>query len=1057
MKRTFLLTAILAVLFANSLRAQEVWEDPNVISINKMAPHTAAVPYISLKNALNGDIKNSNYYHSLNGNWKFLWSENPFSLPEGFYDSAFSDDSWKEIPVPSNWELQGYGIPIYINQPYEFADPRTPFTEMLRPDPPHVPHEYNPVGTYRTSFSVPVDWQGRRIILHFGAVKSAMFVWVNGEQVGYSQGSKLPAEFDITDFVKEGKNLLAVEVLRWSDGSYLECQDFWRISGIERDVYLWSPPATHIYDYFARTDLNEGYKDGILNTTVHIQNFTKPDNKKCTLTLKLFGLNNKLVLKKKKSFENTESNTKLDFSFEIAHVRKWTAETPELYTLVLELKKGEDIIEMVSHKIGFRKVEVKDGQLLVNGMPVLIKGVNRHEHDEFTGHVVSHELMEKDIALMKQYNINAVRTCHYPDDPYWYELCDKYGIYLIDEANIESHGMGYRPDRTLGNNPAWKKAHLDRVKRMVERDKNHPSVIIWSMGNEAGDGVNFDTVSAWLHRRDPSRPVHYERALKRPTVDIYSPMYPSIGYIERYAQSDPYRPLIMCEYAHSMGNSTGNLQDYWDVIEKYRTLQGGFIWDWVDQGLAKKDKNGVKYWAYGGDFGPDTIPSDGNFCINGLINPDRTIHPAMYEVKKVYQYIKIIPENTDQGTFRLINQYDFTNLDHYQLNWTLVGNGTLVEKGTVDHLSLSPHDTTFISIPIGDVNFEPGVEYFINFSLVTTEEEPFKPAGFEVAKEQFPVHFELKPKKRNPLTQTVRTVEYEFKGDTLQIQSGPFVVLFDTTTGQMCSLQLDKQEMLKEPVRPDFWRAPTDNDFGNGMDKRQGIWRNAGKHLKLKSFKIYLPENGNLMVQAKYDMEDVRSPLFIAYDFSADGTIRIEINFRPGIKGLPNLPRFGMLLVLDDADQLTYYGRGPQENYCDRNTAAFVGKYESSVTDQYFAYIRPQENGYKTDARWLIVGDKGQGLFVTAPKPFSFSALHTPVEMLDQLTRKNYKHMNDVHQLGAAWLHVDMKQMGVGGDDSWGSWPHEPYRIAAREYTFRFTIKPWKKAGKDGFELWTGE
>ncbi len=612
MKKLFFLTAIFSLLQINS-RAQEVWENPDIIGINKMDPHANAIPYTSLKDALVGKINNSEYVRSLNGNWKFLWSENPVSVPKDFYNPEFNDSDWNEIPVPSNWELQGYGIPIYINQPYEFADPRSPFTEMLRPDPPHVPHDYNPVGTYRTSFNVPAHWQGRRVILHFGAVKSAMFVWVNGEKAGYSQGSKLPAEFDITDFVKEGKNLLAVEVLRWSDGSYLECQDFWRISGIERDVYLWSVPNIHIYDYFAHADLDERYDNGLLNTTVQIRNSTKPDNKKYTLTLKLFGLKNKQVLKEKKVFVNTEKDLELDFSSEIDDVRKWTAETPELYTLVLELKKGESIIEMVSHKIGFRKVEIKDGQLLVNGMPVLIKGVNRHEHDEYTGHVISHKLMEKDIALMKQYNINAVRTCHYPDDPYWYELCDKYGIYLIDEANIESHGMGYRPDRTLGNNPAWKKAHLDRVKRMVERDKNHPSVIIWSMGNEAGDGVNFDTVSAWLHHRDPSRPVHYERALKRPTVDIYSPMYPSIGYIERYAQSDPYRPLIMCEYAHSMGNSTGNLQDYWDVIEKYPALQGGFIWDWVDQGLAKKDKNGVKYWAYGGDYGPDTIPSDGNF------------------------------------------------------------------------------------------------------------------------------------------------------------------------------------------------------------------------------------------------------------------------------------------------------------------------------------------------------------------------------------------------------------------------------------------------------------
>ena len=1048
MKKIFFLAGILTLLLPLNGRAQEVWENPEVTGINKTDAHAKAVPYNSLKMALEGEIKNSNYYQSLNGNWKFLWSENPFSVPADFFTPGFNDSDWKEIPVPSNWELQGYGTPIYVNQPYEWT---------YDPQPPAVPHDYNPTGAYRTSFEVPAGWQDRRVILHFGAVKSAMFVWVNGEEVGYSQGSKLPAEFDITDYVQEGKNLLAVKVLRWSDGSYLECQDFWRISGIERDVYLWSVPNMHIYDYFARANLDESYRNGLLNTTVEIKNFTSPDKKKYTLFLKLFGLNNRLVLEEKKVFQNDRESIELDFSAEIEQVRKWTAETPELYTLVLELKKENETVEMISHKIGFRKVEVKNGQLLVNGVPVLLKGVNRHEHDEYTGHVVSCELMEKDIALMKQFNINAVRTCHYPDDPYWYELCDKYGIYLIDEANIESHGMGYRPDRTLGNNPAWKKAHLDRVQRMVERDKNHPSVIIWSMGNEAGDGVNFDTISAWLHSRDPSRPVHYERALKRPTVDIYSPMYPGIEYIEHYAQSDPYRPLIMCEYAHSMGNSTGNLQDYWDVIEKHPALQGGFIWDWVDQGLAKQDKNGMKYWAYGGDFGPDTIPSDGNFCINGVINPDRTIHPAMYEVKKVYQYIEITPVNLKEGTFKLINQFDFTNLNNYALNWTLTGNGEVVKKGSLGKIGLPPHDTVTIHIPADEFAYMPGVEYFINFSLVTTRDKPFKQEGFEVAKEQFPIHFEGKKRRLKPSgEQQMKSVSYNFSGKILYVEAGPFKASFDTVSGLFFSLRINERELLNEPVRPDFWRAPTDNDFGNRMDQRQGIWRNAGKHLKLQEFSIYLPENGNLLVQTKYELEDVRSPLYVAYDFSADGIIRAEMKFKPGVEGLPNLPRFGMLLVLNDAGSLTYYGRGPQENYCDRNTAAFVGKYESSVADQYFAYIRPQENGYKTDVRWLAVGNEKQGIFVTAPGPFSFSALHIPAEMLDQLTRRNFKHTVDVQQLPETWLHIDKKQMGVGGDDSWGSWPHKPYRIPAREYTFRFTIRPWE-AGDNGFDLWLGE
>jgi len=1047
-----ILLALGLLLTSTFLFAQNDWEDQNIIGINKMDPHATLIPYKKRAIALKDDIRNSAYYHSLNGIWKFYWSENPQERPKDFYKTNFSTSGWDDIPVPSNWERQGYDFPIYVNQPYAFADSRYPFTEMKKPNPPHVPHDYNPVGSYVTTFSVPSHWGGREIILHFGAVKSAFYLWINGEKVGYSQGSKLPAEFDITPYIKEGENKLALEVYRWSDGSYLECQDFWRISGIERDVYLWSAPKTHVYDFFAHATLDDNYQNGILNTAVRVINFGKPDNKDYSVVMKLYNSQGKMVTKVSKRFNNNKEVLTIDtLKIIIENPAQWSAETPNLYTVLIELKKGNRVIEMESHKIGFRKSEIKNGQLLINGVAILIKGVNRHEHDENTGHVISRELMEKDIELMKQNNINAVRTCHYPDDPYWYQLCDKYGIYLVDEANIESHGMGYHPDRTLGNKPEWKKAHIDRIRRMVERDKNHPSVIIWSMGNEAGDGVNFDTCSAWLHHRDPSRPVHYERALKRPTVDIYSPMYPSIGYIERYAKTNPYRPLIMCEYAHSMGNSTGNFQDYWDVIEKYPALQGGFIWDWVDQGFAETDENGVKYWTYGGDYGPDNVPSDGNFLINGIINPDRTLHPAMYEVKKVYQYIKIYPEDVAQGKFRMINQYDFTNLKHYELKWRLVGNSKTALEGSLGKIDLAPHDSTDIQVDFAGFEFTPGVEYFINFSLVTTKEEPFIDKGIEVAKEQFPVWFA--PRVSTGIAGNLPEASFTRSGNDLTVVADKVQAIFDTTTGLLYSLKIEGKELLKEPVRPDFWRAPTDNDFGNGMDKRQAMWRNAGKNLDLISIRLLRAENGYVMVETSFRLEDVRSKLKIRYDFSGYGKIKVSMYFEPGIKGLENLPRFGMLMVLNDADNLQYYGRGSQENYCDRNTAAFVGHYTSTVTEQYFPYVRPQENGYKTDTRWLVIGNTESGLFIESVRPFSFSALHIPMQQLDQLTRANRQHINDIDQRKETWLHIDMKQMGVAGDDSWGSWPHKQYRIPAKAYQFKFTIKPWKK-GDNGFGMW---
>jgi len=670
----FLLLLISDIQSQNNI--QNDWENPKLLHINKEDSYSTSVPFPSIEEARTKLRYESKYYYSLNGKWKFNWCYKPDERPKDFYKTEFDVTKWKTIPVPSNWELQGYDYPIYVNIPYEFSK---------NPTPPLVPKDHNPVGSYRRDFKVPQSWNGREIFIHFADVKSAFYLWINGKLVGFSKGSKLPAEFNITNYLKDGSNTLAVEVYRFSDGSYLECQDFWRISGIERDVYLYSTAKTRIKDFWINADLDDQYKNGIIKIETEIFNYNNAGQDKYFVEYNLFDKNNKLLTKAKQEVEvNRNSAKKIILNSTVDHPLKWTAETPNLYTSVIVLKdqKGK-VIDVRTCKTGFRKVEIKNMQLLVNGKAILLKGVNRHEHDEFTGHYISEESMINDIKLMKQANINAVRTCHYPNDPRWYELCDQYGIYLVDEANVESHGMGYG-EKSLAKDTLWLDAHLDRNIRMVERDKNHPSIIIWSMGNEGGNGVNFYECYKWIKQRDPSRPIHYERALLDWNTDIYCPMYDGIDGIVNYAKQNLPRPLILCEYSHSMGNSTGNFKDYWDAIESYPNLQGGFIWDWVDQGMAKFNSKGEKFWAFGGDFGPKDVPSDRNFCCNGIVSADRTPHPAYWEVKKVYQFIKIIPVDMSKGIFEVRNKYSFINLDDFELNWEIFDDGISVKKGLFD-------------------------------------------------------------------------------------------------------------------------------------------------------------------------------------------------------------------------------------------------------------------------------------------------------------------------------------------------------------------------------------
>lgn len=1048
--RLWLSFTFFALVISNTIIAQQEFpadlENPKMFNQNKEEPHASLMPFDNIANLLNNKKEDSPFYKSLNGTWKFNWVKNPADRPEDFFKSKYNVEDWDDIPVPSNWELEGYGIPIYVNIPYEFADGRNQITEMQDPNPPQVPHNYNPVGSYRRNFTIPEDWKNRQVFIHFGAVKSAMYIWVNGKKVGYSQGSKTPAEWDITPYINSsGTNTLAVQVFRWSDGAYLECQDFWRISGIERDVFLFSTPKIHIRDFFVHADLDEDFVNGNLMLEVDINNyFKKLKANEYSLELQLLDIDSENVIyRETKPVDiNTKESIAVLFNKPINNPKKWTAETPNLYNLVLAIKdENNHLVEALGTKIGFRNVEIKNSQVLVNGKTVLFKGVDRHEHDPYAGHVVSYESMLDDIRLFKENNINAVRTSHYPNDPVWYDLCDQYGIYVIDEANIESHGMGYG-EKSLAKDPEWKDAHVDRIARMVERDKNHPSVVIWSMGNEAGDGINFTAGYNWIKANDPSRPVHYERALFGDNTDIYCPMYAGIGHMVKYAKDDPKKPLILCEYAHSMGNSTGNLQDYWDVIEEYDVLQGGFIWDWVDQGLIKKTENGEKFWAYGGDYGGKGIPSDNNFCMNGLIDADRTAHPALEEVKKVYQNFGFKAVDLSSGKFEITNENFFIGTEGYELSWEILANDRTIAQNTISDLTIPPGEARMVSIPLPDDSMiEPGMEFFVNFRIHTTIEQPLISEGFEIAKEQF--ELPLFKEKLNLKMRDIQAVKLDDTGREIVVTGVDFTVKLSKTNGFISSFVFSGKELLSKGPQPNFWRAPIDNDFGFGIQKKLGVWQDAGKTMKVSDLAIKTISSNEVNIHFEFDIPSVESKYLISYTILGSGDIIIENNFTPGKDGLPDMPRFGMQLnIPKEYSHFSWFGRGPQENYWDRKTAAFVGLYEKTAEELYFPYASPQENGNRTDTRWVAFTDeKGNGLLATGMPLLSWSALPYTMEDLSQNLRGT-KHTIDLKKNNFISVNLDFKQMGVGGDNSWGAWPHLQYRLPAKEYSYEFKLSP---------------
>ena len=1024
---------------------------PEIVAINRLPMRSSAFAYENLPLAVKGEKEKSAYFLSLNGLWKFKWVQDPAQRPLDFFNVRYDDKQWGNLKVPANWEINGYGLPIYVNQAYEFAGKN--LTGKNLSPPFDIPVNNNPVGSYRKKFKLPENWKDRQVFIHLGAVKSAFFIWVNGIKVGYSEDSKLAAEFDITKYVNAGENTVALQVYRWSDGSYLECQDMWRISGIERDVYLYATPKVAIRDFKTSSTLDKSYKNGLLSLNTEISSY-RIDRDTNHSTLDTFSVQVALKDPSGKIIYNAASkginsvlgNYKRDLHFqtEIQNVKPWTAETPDLYKLIISLldKKG-NILEVIPQHIGFRTVEIVKNNLLVNGRRIYLKGVNRHEHNPKQGHVLTHEDMLKDMEMMKKLNINAVRNSHYPPDPYWMELCDRYGLYVVDEANIESHGRYYDLAYTLGNDKQWQVPHMERIKRMYERDKNHPSVITWSLGNEAGNGVNFYEGYAWLKAHD-DRPVQYERAEMDFNTDIVVPQYPHPGALGDYSDTNPSRPLIMSEYAHIMGNSLGNFKEYWDVIESRKSLQGGFIWEWIDQSLDTV-KNGKRIMAYGGDFplnGPvNESFSDNNFCVKGVVNAYRKMTPMAMEVKKIYQNIKT---RYEVNKVHITNKFFFKRLDHIRADWELIENGKIVEKGTINHLAIAPQTTKTYPLQIKTIA-KTEREYFLNISYRLKKSEPFLDAGFTVAEEQFVYSGTAGFLPNLGRSDSKITV---IKTNKKVIMNGPdFQIDFDLVKGVLNTYRVNNQNYIQQGPTPSFWRAPTDNDIGAEFNKTLRGWRLAYQNSVVRNSKVDQLDDGSYKIECEKDIVNGDATVKSIYNVRADGEIKVTVEFK-ALKGkYPLLLRFGTDLELhQDLKEISYYGRGPNENYWDRKTSAKVGIYHQNINDQYYPYARPQESGNKSDVRWLTMTNKdGKGIRIAmADTVYNFSALPYSLNDLDPESDKKQFHSGELEKRDGIFMHVDLQQSGLQGMDSWGSMPLKKYRLPFANHTFSYRIIPIK-------------
>ena len=1031
MTRKVLICALASV-GLTAFAQQPEWQDPNVNAINRAAMHTNYFAYESEQAALKGCRLASDNYMTLNGTWKFNWVQNADQRPTDFYKVDFNDKGWDNIQVPGVWELNGYGDPIYVNVGY-------PWRSQYKNNPPYVPTVNNHVGTYRKEIELPADWKGRQIMAHFGSVTSNMYLWVNGKFVGYSEDSKLEAEFDLTKYLRPGKNIIAFQVFRWCDGTYLEDQDFFRYSGVGRDCYLYTRTANHIEDIRITPDLDAQYKDGTLQIDIQMKG-------KGTVDLKLLDKEGKEV-----TTAQVKGSGKQTASMTVSNPAKWTAETPNLYTLVANLQENGKIIESIPVKVGFRKIELKNGQILVNGQAVLFKGADRHEMDPDKGYVVSRERMIQDIKRMKELNINAVRTCHYPDNNLWYDLCDEYGIYVVAEANVESHGMGYG-DETLAKNPLFAKAHLERNQRNVQRGYNHPSIIFWSLGNEAGFGPNFEACYKWIKAEDKTRAVQYEQAGTNEYTDIFCPMYYSYESCENYSKGNIDKPLIQCEYAHAMGNSQGGFKEYWDLVRKYPKYQGGFIWDFVDQSARWYTKDGKEFYGYGGDFNRYDA-SDNNFQNNGLISPDRVPNPHAHEVGYIYQNIWVKPVDLQKGEISIYNENFFRDLSDFYAEWQLLANGEVLQSGIINDLKVGPQQTVNQKLNYTLDNICPCKEVLLNVAFKLKNTETLLPAGFAVAQQQLSVREYKAPE--NLLTEkkiahdyTPAPVVEDNDSYYLIVKGENFHIDFERRSGYLSLYDVNGLSILDEGAQltPNFWRAPTDNDMGAGLQKKYLAWKNP--EIKLTSLE-HATENGLVVVTAKYDMPTVSAKLTLTYRINKEGAIEVTQSMTTDKNAkVSNMCRFGMRAALNkNLSNNQYYGRGPIENYADRNNSTNIGKYAQTVDEQFYSYIRPQETGTKTDIRWWNQTNKGgNGIQLVGKTPFSASALHYTMESLDDGLEKDQRHSELVPQTDCVNFCIDKVQMGLGCVNSWGALPLDKYMVPYQDYEFTFVIKPIQNA-----------
>ncbi|MFX0165445.1 MAG: glycoside hydrolase family 2 TIM barrel-domain containing protein [Promethearchaeota archaeon] len=1030
------------------------WENAEMIGRNKEPTHNTLIPYHNLENALKGNREESIFYKSLNGKWHFNWVRKPADRPKDFYKIDYDVNSWDEIPVPSNWQMHGYGIPIYLDVRY----PRS----IRKKDIPKINHEYNPVGSFRTKFAIPDEWDEREIFLHFDGVKSAFYLWINGKKVGYSQGSMTPAEFNITKYIQKENNILAVEVYRWSDGSYLEDQDMWRLSGIYRDVYLYSVPKVHIRDFFAYNTFDENYENALVKIRIKVHNYSSNDVDNFKIQISLLDVQQNHIESNNLMADNISiesyKETTIQLQKHINKPKKWSAEIPNLYDLILELmNEKNELIEVEQCKFGFRQVEIKeDGCFYINGKSIRFKGVNRHEHDPVHGRAIPFSRMVQDVKLLKQNNINAIRTSHYPNHPKWYELCDQYGLYIIDECNLETHELR---DILPASDPQWTAACVDRIVSMVERDKNHPCIIMWSLGNEAGMGDNFKKMKKAALKIDSSRPIHYEEDFNNEVSDVLSYMYYPSYFLEKLVKNREFglygqlnklkkgieKPYMLCEYSHAMGNSLGNFQEYWDVFEKYPNIIGGFIWDFVDQGLRKVSEGGQEFWGYGGDFGDKR--NDFNYCINGIVLPDRIPNPALYEVKKVYQYIKVIPIDLLKGKVKILNKYSFQSTDFADIKWELTANGKKIQEGKLERLKIKPNNSEVVIIPFEQPQFSPNTGYHLKIDFFLGEDTLWAKKGHVVAWDQFeiPYHIPIKPEIE---ISELKDIDIRESDKNFMITGEDFTVIIGKGTGVIESYNFHKKELLITALVPNFWRAPTDNDTER-VDLRRNrdlntdlTWKEASKKRVIKKIEFTKIKAQLIRINVEFDVVNAKKSLKIKYDVYGNGVIVISNEFTPN----KQMIRFGMQTSIPkEFNKMTWYGRGPHETMFDRKTGAAIGIYSDVVENLIHPYIKPQENGNRTDVRWVTMTDEEgmAGLLVSDVGGTNLSISAWPYTMEDlETARHNYQLPHREFII----FNIDYKQRGVGGDMPARAVLHRKYRLDKdKKYSYSFLLRGYTK------------